>query len=249
MAEFLLIHGAHHTGACWGPVSARLRAAGHGVHAPDLPPNAACDVPLPGVDLNAYAGYVAGLLRDVGEPVILVGHSLAGVIVAAAAEQEPGAVRDLVYVAALMIPPGTSIHSFRRRFFGPDATQSDTARYRMLHDGGRVATIDPEGARELMYQRCTEAEGRAAVAALRPQPLQIYEDRLHVTPERWGSIRRTYVLTTDDRTLPSALSAYMLEEVGAHRVETIDADHSPFLSAPERLTRMLMAVAALPAPR
>lgn len=248
MAEFLLIHGAHHTGACFHPVAERLRTAGHRVRAPDLPPNDEVHIAPRDVDLAVYAEYVADQLRAIGEPAVLLGHSLAGPIISAAAELEPGRVRDLVYLTALMIPPGESIHSFRKRFFGPDAPASDTARYRTLHEDGKVATMDLDGAREMMYQRCTEPQGRAAVSVLRPQPLRIYDDVLELTDDRWGRVRRTYVLALDDRTLPPPLSAFMLEEVGADRVEVIDTDHSPFLSASGRLARLLETVAALPEP-
>lgn len=247
MRDFLLVHGAHHTGACWDPVAAALRDAGHRVDAPDLPPNDEVAVAYEHVDLDIYAGYVADRIRRLGRPVILVGHSLAGATIGAVAERVPGLVRDLVYLTALMPSPGESITQLRRRLFGPDATPSDTAPYRTLHAGGRIATMDPDGAREMMYQRCDEADARAAVARLRPQPLRIYDEPLALTPERWGSVRRTYVLGLHDRTLPNALSAFMLEVVGADRVEVIDTDHSPFLSAPERLTKLLLAVAALPA--
>lgn len=248
MAEFVLIHGAHHTGACFHPLAERLRAAGHGVHAPDLPPNPEVDVAPGDVDLTVYADYVAQLVRALEQPVVLVGHSLAGLIISAAAEREPDRVRDLVYLAALLIPPGETIHGFRKRFFGPDAPPSDTTRYRTLTDGGKVATMDPGGAREMFYQRCTDEQARAAVSQLRPQPMRIYEDVLEVTDGRWGSIRRTYVLALDDDTLPPPLSAFMLQEVGADRVEVIDSDHSPFISAPDRLAAMFEAVAALPEP-
>lgn len=248
MAEFMLIHGAHHTGACFDPLAERLRGAGHRVHAPDLPPNAEVDVAPGDVDLDVYADYVAQGIRAIPEPVVLVGHSLAGTIISAAAEREPDRVRDLVYLTALMLPPGETIHGFRKRFFGADAPPSDTTRYRTVDGSGKVATMDPGGAREMFYQRCSEEQARAAVAQLRPQPLQIYEDVLEVTEERWGTIRRTYVLALDDRTLPPPLSAFMLQEVGADRVEVIDTDHSPFLSAPDRLAGVLEAVAALPEP-
>ena len=36
MATFVLVHGAWHGGWCWDRVAARLRAAGHEVHAPTL---------------------------------------------------------------------------------------------------------------------------------------------------------------------------------------------------------------------
>lgn len=247
MADFLLIHGAHHTGACWDPVATALRDAGQRVDAPDLPPNDEVDIAYEDVDLDVYAGYVADRIRAGGRPVILVGHSLAGATIGAAAERVPGLIRDLVYLHALMPAPGDSITQTRRRLLGPDAPPSDTAPYRTLHADGRVATMDPDGAREMMYQRCDEAAARAAIERFRPQPLRIYDQPLELTPERWGSVRRTYVLGLQDRTLPNALSAFMLEVVGADRVEVIDTDHSPFLSAPERLTKLLLAVAALPA--
>jgi len=36
VATFVLVHGAWHGGWCWRAVTARLRNAGHEVHAPSL---------------------------------------------------------------------------------------------------------------------------------------------------------------------------------------------------------------------
>src|SRR5437870_7882996 len=72
VTTFALVHGAFHGAWCWDLVRAELESRGHRTIAMDLP----CDDPEAG---NVrYAEVVTGAINDVGDDVILVGHSLAG---------------------------------------------------------------------------------------------------------------------------------------------------------------------------
>ncbi len=48
---------------------------------------------------------VLGLLEDMGGNVVLVGHSLGGVKISAAAEAAPERLKAVVYLTAFMLPP------------------------------------------------------------------------------------------------------------------------------------------------
>lgn len=66
-----------------------------------------------------------------------------------------------------------------------------------------------------------------------------------VTPERWGSILRSYIECSQDRAIPLSSQRKMQEmSPGAARV-TLDSDHSPFLSRPAELAAAL--IGAIPA--
>ena len=92
MTTFALVHGAWHSGACWDPTAAVLRARGHDVITMDLP----CSDPAAG--LEEYAAVVLDALGD-ADDVVLVGHSLGGLTVPVVADRRP--VRELVLLAAL----------------------------------------------------------------------------------------------------------------------------------------------------
>jgi pimeloyl-ACP methyl ester carboxylesterase len=65
---------------------------------------------------------------------------------------------------------------------------------------------------------------------------------LHLTPERFGRVPRVYVECTDDRTIPISSQRRMQQQVPGARVETLWADHSPYLSRPEALSAILLGL-------
>ena len=81
MATFVLIHGAWHGGWCWRKVVPHLEAAGHTVIAPDLPSHGDDPTPAAEVTLDDYVRRVCEILDAQDEPVVLVGHSMGGLLV------------------------------------------------------------------------------------------------------------------------------------------------------------------------
>ena len=70
-------------------------------------------------------------------------------------------------------------------------------------------------------------------------PLSDDAPSLALTPERWGSLPRTYVECTEDRTIPISSQRRMQAMSPGARVVTLDADHSPYLSRPVELADAL----------
>jgi pimeloyl-ACP methyl ester carboxylesterase len=240
MSNFVLIHGGFHSGTCFELVSEQLSRSGHHVLAPDLPSPEGAEDPATHVDLAVYTGFVIDLIERMDEPVILVGHSMGGITISSVAEARPDLVQELVYLAAMMLPSGQSVSSIRRRFYGELSDPSESAATWRLSENGSVAYLDPNDALSKYYNRTDEVVARRFIGSLRGQPLNLLNEPVHVTPERWGSRRRTYILALDDRGLPPPLGAHLLEVVGADRVEVIDTDHSPFASNPDLLTKLLL---------
>jgi hypothetical protein len=76
-------------------------------------------------------------------------------------------------------------------------------------------------------------------------PLPVAFDDARGTPERWGRIPRTFIRTTEDRTVPPALQDRMIAEADeltpANRfdVRSLPSSHSAFASMPDRLAAVL----------
>jgi hypothetical protein len=68
------------------------------------------------------------------------------------------------------------------------------------------------------------------------------------TAERWGAIPRTFIRTSEDRTIPPALQDRMIADADAATpenrfdVHTLPSSHSPFASMPDRLAEVLASV-------
>ena len=91
-ARFLLVHGSCHGAWCWRDVVPALEALGHEAVAIDLPSH--------GDDPTHYSEVTADMNRDAvlaacSGREIVVGHSMAGYPIAAAAEADPAAMARL----------------------------------------------------------------------------------------------------------------------------------------------------------
>ena len=80
MATFICIHGSWHGGWCFDSIRPLLERAGHAVLTPNLPGMGGDAAALRDVTLQGWAEFAADLCRQADDrPVILVGHSRAGI--------------------------------------------------------------------------------------------------------------------------------------------------------------------------
>jgi pimeloyl-ACP methyl ester carboxylesterase len=110
----------------------------------------------------------------------------------------------------------------------------------MLFDGECVV-VDPTRATDLFFHDCELAVAEAATARLRPQSRAAFGG----IPRNvaWREKPSTYIVCTDDRAVPVGL-----QRASAARVDQVlemPTSHSPFLSRPEELARMLAELAVL----
>ena len=59
--------------------------------------------------LAAYTKRVCETLDPQAEPVILVGHSMGGIVISRVAEEQPEKIAILVYLAAFLLQNGESL--------------------------------------------------------------------------------------------------------------------------------------------
>ena len=58
--------------------------------------------PIPEISLQFYTDRVCRILDTQSEPVILVGHSMGGVVITQAAQHRPEKIKTLVYLSAML---------------------------------------------------------------------------------------------------------------------------------------------------
>ena len=114
MSTYVLVGGAWLGAWAWREVAADLRARGHDVHPLTLTGLAErAHLGGPGVDLDTHvADVVAALRHTEADGVVLVGHSYAGTVVAAAADRAPEHVAAVVHVDTAALPEGMSVLDF-----------------------------------------------------------------------------------------------------------------------------------------
>lgn len=240
MAGFVLIHGSWHGGWCFDPVAQLLRERGHTVLAPTLPGMGGTAEEMAAVTLDGWGEFAAQHCRDLkaqlgGAPVVLAGHSRGGLVISTAAQAHPAVMDALVYICAMMLPSGMSRAEFKQ-IEGPNPAFDGIIS--PVH-GGVATVIDVTNAGAVFAQISPPDLVAAVLPRLQAEPHAPRLQKLHLTPERYGTLARTYIECTLDRTIPIDSQRKMQRYSPGAKVVTLEADHSPYLSTPAELADVL----------
>ena len=238
MSTFILVHGAWHGGFSWRHIAPLLRARGHEVQAPDLPGHGDDKAPASAQTLDSYAARIGGLLDACSGDVVLVGHSLGGLVISAVAEARPERLRRLVYVTGFLPRDGDSLVSICS--VDPDNPLNAAT---IRTPDGKSVTVDPERVGEIFYADCPADDVAFAKTKLGPEPLAVMFQTVQVTPGRFGRVPRAYIHCSRDVALPLFVQEQMVAASPCETVLTLPTGHSPFFAAPEKLAEHLCSLA------
>lgn len=234
MSTFVLIHGAFHGGWCWDRVVPLLEAMGHTLVAPDLPGHGNDQTALVDITLQAYVEKVCDILNMQTERVILVGHSMGGIVITQAAERCPSKIKKLVYLAAILLGNGSSMPEEESLVKSNLFISEDQSCFALKEDMIRPA----------FYADCSDAEVEWAKSKLTPQPLKPLDQSATTitTKKNYGSIPRVYIECLHDKAITPATQKKLYSDMPCEQVISMATDHSPFLSAPKSLAQHLSSL-------
>jgi pimeloyl-ACP methyl ester carboxylesterase len=229
MATYVLIHGAYQGGWIWGPTAARLRAAGHLVHARSLDGCGERRHQLrPGITVETHAQEIAELmfyedLRD----VVLTGTSSGGMVLCRAAEMARERIGRLVFVDALALLDGERVSQIVNRPTPRVSTALAVAPSREDAENRSFADLEP-AVRAFALDRYT------------PHPIAAMEEPASLK-SFWGQSwpGTTVIRCRRAANPPEAHQRRTAEKLGGKYVE-IDTGHYPMLSHPEILAPLLL---------
>jgi pimeloyl-ACP methyl ester carboxylesterase len=238
MTTFVLVHGAWHGAWCWYKVVPLLRDAGNTVIAVDLPSHGIDRTPIGEVSLDVYAERVCQILDSCGEPVVLVGHSMGGLVISRAGEKKPSKIAKLIYLTAFLIGDGQTLL---------EVAQSDLRSQILpnlkLNADQSVGTIDEGSIQKSFYHDCPASDVALAQALLVPQALALMAEPLRTTCKNWGAIPRFYIECVYDNAISLMTQRAMQKNLPCERVVALQTSHSPFFSAPRQLADHLLEIA------
>lgn len=239
----VLVHGAWMGASSWDRVSKELRGQGIQVTAVELPGHGADTTPPSQLTLDGYVKAVAAAL-PVGGKATVVGHSMAGMVISALAEAQPGRVANLVYVAAYLPQNGDSLYKLsmtdKDSRVGKYWTQADPKAY-------SPATIKPEGIAEVFCQDCSDTDKQWLVATHKAEAVPPLGTPVKLSAAHFGQVPRVYVHTRQDMAVSFSLQQAMLAAAGgASTVQTLDTSHAPMLTQPQALARIIAQAARQP---
>ena len=239
MTTFILIHGAWHGSWCWERVVPLLTEQGHRVLAPDLPGMGQDSTPLNKITLDYWAQYVADLVRQQDEKVILVGHSRGGIVISQAAEYAAEHIQGLIYLAAFLIPNGETLWGTLQRHPRSSERPPDL----IISSDQKTSTVTAESVRDTFYNTTSDIWLKRAESLVGPEPMTSFMTPLALTDAKFGQVPRAYIECLQDRAIPITLQRSMVSALPCRKVVTLDTDHSPFYSASELLTEQLVELA------
>ncbi|MEK5301063.1 alpha/beta fold hydrolase [Bacillus sp. FSL R10-2201] len=231
MSTYVLVHGAWQGEWAWDLVKPQLEAFGHTVITLDLPGSGKDTTPSQNITLDSYVNAVTTIINQQNEKVILVGHSMGGIVITQTAELIPNKIDKLVYLCAFLPQNGESLGSKLDGEAGPQFS---------INENDMTAELIPELI-EQTFSNATE-DGSikgASFNQMRPQPLGPFQKELKISEENFGTVNRIYIETTLDRAIPIDFQRRMHTETTCTKIITLEADHSPFFSKTTELVSHL----------
>lgn len=219
-----------------------LSACGHEVHTPDLPGHGQNPAELSKINLNVYSRYISQYIDNIDKKVILVGHSMSGMVISHVAEQRPDHIQRLIFLSAYLPANGQSLFDLIQA----NKAALDTAPIELamqMSDDKRSCSIGATSIGPLFYNRCDPGLVPAELPVQATLPLS---GKVALTEKGFGQVAKTYICCQDDKVIPVSHQRHMLKGQACNEMVQLDSDHSPFYSCPEVLAAVLHS-ASLPA--
>ena len=239
MTTYVLVHGAWHGAWCWNKVVPGLEAAGHKVIVPELPGSGADSTPASEVTLDAYANKLVEVLDQQDEKVVMVGHSMGGLAISAAAELRPDKVGALVYLSGFLPQSGQSLFSLEESNLNSSVPPAV-----IPAEDEVTATLQADMIRDLFYHDCSDEDVAFATAHQHAQALAPLATPVEISDENFGSVDRYYIVLTEDRAIHPDMQRQMIDASPCKEVFEIASSHSAFYSKKEEFIETIQKISA-----
>ncbi|GAB4042776.1 alpha/beta fold hydrolase [Spirosoma jeollabukense] len=235
---FVLVHGAWQAPYAWQYVKSQLEQKGQKVVVVELPGHGTDKTPPATVTMDAYRDKVIAAINNQSGNVILVGHSMGGVVVTATAEKIPARIDKLVYIGAFLPASGQSLLALAltdsTSLLGPALVPSAD---------NLTLGIKSENLVPIFIQDGSDAVKKLVVDNYQPEPAIPFTNPVTLTAANFGKVDKYYVHTALDHAVGLPLQKRMVTAAGIKNTYTLNSSHCPFLSMPDQVTTVLMDIA------
>lgn len=231
MKNYVLVHGAWGEASEFEELIELLSADGSAVIAPDLPGHGYNFKPIGKVTMEAYVQRVTEAIHDLDGKVILVGHSLAGMVISQVAENIPQKIERLVYVCAMLPKNGDT---------GIGLMQSDKAGQLLpkvvFSECRTFATLKPEDIRNILLHDADDKHIEKMLPKLSmKQATQPFMATVHLSANHFGMVPKHYIRASLDKVLSLSLQDEMISNWKVDQVSTLASGHFPIISMADGL--------------
>lgn len=236
---YILLHGAWHANWCWYRVIPLLKAQGDIVLTPNLPGHSENKIPFKVITLKTYIDEVTNLIRLQNRPVILVGHSMSGIVISQLAENIPEHIEALIYLSGFIPNNGCSLVQEKRK-----AKIQEVAKEIIVDEpNNRIKLNLSFRIQKLFFNTCNKEDANWAMNKLQDQPFRPFIDTVTLSSHRFGKVPKFYIECLRDNAIRIEDQKRMHSKIEA-KVFSLNTDHSPFLCAPKALSMLLINIGA-----
>ena len=236
MGTFVLVHGGGHGGWCWQRAARLLRADGHEVYTPTLTGfGERSHLDTSQVTFETFVQDIVNVIEfeDLHE-VILVGHSMGGVIIPRVAERVPGRVRQVVWLAAVVTNDGESLL---------DAVPQSPWIARAVTIGADgTAHTDPNLILDANIHDGTPDDRAFVRDRHLPYPPHALTERGRLTAFLALAIPTTYLIASDDRTIEPPIAARFASRLPGASVGQVPGGHDCMITQPVAVAAALSSI-------
>lgn len=235
---FVLVHGAWQAPYVWQAVKTELEANRQKVVVVELPAHGNDTTSPADVSIDVYRDEVVDAIKGVSGKVILVGHSMGGVVVSAVAEKIPNKIEKLIYIGAFVPANGQSLGELAatdaQSHLGPNLIPSkDGLTLGVVHDS--IISI--------FCQDALPAVQQIVLEKFRAEPSIPFSNTVTLTDAKFGKVAKYYIHTLQDHAVGIDLQNRMASAAHINNIYSLNTGHSPFLSQPVQVTKLLLSIA------
>lgn len=236
--NYVLVHGAWQAPYVWEMVKTNLEAKGNHVTVVELPSHGDDQTSPQQASLQSYTEKVVEAISHIDGKVILVGHSLGGMVISSVAEQIPTKIEKLVYLSAYLPASGQSLNSL-----ASIDTTSILGMNLIFNPDNGIVDVNQDQLANIFIQDGTPALQTLLQQNYRSEPLFALNTPVTLTAANLGSIDKIYIKTLRDHAVTPILQDQMISATGVTSIYKLDTGHSPFLTKPDSLSTLLIKIA------
>lgn len=187
------------------------------------------------IKLKTWVDQIVDQIEIQSKPVILVGHSRAGILLSEVAQRIPEKIQLLFYLSAYLLTSGQTITDTIKKRTKTVGT--------IIHLNGTISLQSDLLIPTFYNTTSSEWVQRALSFISSAEPIIVYKTPIEITDDRFGRVPRAFIECLQDKAIPLDQQREMQKQLSCKYVLTLNTDHSPFFSAPSELTTCLIDLA------
>ncbi len=234
---YVLVHGAWADESAWSFVRNKL-ALNANVAVVNLPAHGIDLTAANAVSLGDYVKSVKDAINQQSGKVILVGHSMAGIVISQVAEDMPSKIDKLIYVSAYLPKNNEDLLSLSRQ-----DTQSKVGGALEFNTDYTAATIKKEMIAPAVCADCSDFMKEVLIKYHQAEPAKPLGEKVVLTNTKFGSVPKYYIHTSQDMAVGYELQKLMVKNNGTiKQTFVMSTSHLPFVVQPQEFVKILTGI-------